>query len=249
MNHNGPAIIERIRKGINLNGGTLADDAPIGVRSAFAEFKDRKETGDTREVTVIATMDEVDADGEVVLPGGAAKDSYFFRNKRVFVDHYSDTAHYVASMRDTKIIKMGTRTGWQVRVAFLKGLRNPLADDVWAMCEQDGMGVSIGFMPSDRGDPTGEEGKAYPGADRICRAWDWLELSFTPFPCLVSAQTMTATSLTGRSMDLAELVTKGRIRHEAAVMFGVEPKVETPAHRKHFVFNTRNPAKSWEAKA
>lgn len=204
-------------------------DGSLGVRGGIAKGVEFKETASGREITAIATTDDVDLDNEVVLPSGADPESYFFSNKKIFVDHQYDSTYCVGSLRTAEPVpSKAAPTSWKVTIALFSGLRSPLADDIWTMARDSGIGLSIGFRPVEVGPLTTEEARKYGGSVRsIVRAWEWLELSFTAFPCNVSCQTMEATEApTGKEAAILELVTKGRIRKQAAAAFGVHPAID-----------------------
>lgn len=173
-------LIDRIRRSC-----VLEDDTKIGVRACFGAGVRLQSKENTHDVIGMATTDEVDQEGDVVLPGGADT-KYIGRNRKVFVDHWTEMGSLVGTIRSMKLIE-GTPSGWQVRVALQRG--GAYTDLIAELASTVGIGFSIGFVPLEWGAPTPEEAKKYPGATNIIRRWEWYELSFTPFPCNVSCQT------------------------------------------------------------
>lgn len=168
----------------------LPEDAPVGI---FATFNTKAVIDTSKgndDIVVIATTDDVDLDDEVVLPQGCDW-SYLKRNKKLFVDHKYDIEHCVASYRtmvpypSAQAIK-----GWQLRGRLFSDLPYPAAEAVRKIAEQDGIGISIGFLALDYGPPTADERIKYPGASSIVRKSKLLEASFTCLPCNVSCQTL-----------------------------------------------------------
>lgn len=168
------------------------EDEPVGILAARAKVVRRKgRNGGV--VEVIATTDDIDLDDEVVVPTGADK-GYFLRNASVFIDHrtYMEARVGVA-MAIRPWPSVSAQRGWLVDVSMDD---SDAARDVVAKCENGGMGVSIGFRPTDRGTPTPDEVKRYSRDGRvpksIVREWEWLELSFTPMPCNVACRVVGA---------------------------------------------------------
>jgi hypothetical protein len=184
----------------------LPEDAPVGI---FATF-DTKAALDTangnNDVIAIATTDDVDLDDEVVLPQGCDW-SYLVANKKLFVDHEYDIKHCVGSLRSmapfpsTNAVK-----GWKFRARLYDGMPYPAAEAVRKIIEQDGIGISIGFLAIDYGPPTAEERVKYPGASSIVRESKLLEASFTCLPCNVSCQTLQMRMDESKSASVASKV-------------------------------------------
>lgn len=134
-------------------------------------------------VLAIINTNDVDLDDEVVLPGGMLPDSYIFENKSIFVDHEYDSEHCVGAMRRMSVVKSG---GVPVAIkmqSHLVGNHNKYAQIVRDLISMDVAGKSVGFIPVDYGPPTPAERKQYPSATSIVRAWDCMEVSYTPMPC------------------------------------------------------------------
>jgi hypothetical protein len=80
---------------------------------------------------------------EVVVPDGAKADSYFFKNKSVFVDHRYDFDYFVGKMKYTNLRPTKANpTYWEVGVRLRAG--SPYAADILSLAEEDGIGCSIG---------------------------------------------------------------------------------------------------------
>lgn len=215
MNRN-ELLISRLRR-----NPAVKDGAAIGIR-AVTKVKVAEVDEEQSELIVIANTDDVDLEREVVDPSGADPDSYFFTNRKMFVDHDTSTDKCVAVMRSCRPFPSATdHRQWRVRCRVYRGRGNQLADDIWNMATSDGIGVSIGFIPLDYGPVLPHEAKRYPGADSIVRRWHWLELSFTAFPCNVACQSAEVVSSMARSAELAEMVGKGRIHPATAAALGL----------------------------
>lgn len=177
--------------GLDMIGGIkercrLDDDVVLGVRASVDPSAHLIQKANTLDVVGMATTDDVDSEGDVVLPDGADR-TYIDRNRKVFVDHWTGTDNLVGTIRSMKLVDKAGSRGWLVRVALIEACSyTPLISELAATV---GIGFSIGFMPLEMGSPTAEEKAKYPGAERIIRRWSWYELSFTAFPCNVSCQT------------------------------------------------------------
>lgn len=197
------------------------DGSKVGIR-AVEHVKIEEVDERQSELIVIANTDDVDLEQEVVVPSGADQDSYFFANKKMFVDHDTSTEKCVAVMRSCRPFPSpSNHRQWRVRCRVFRNQGNQLADDIWKMAITDGIGVSIGFIPKDYGSVTDTESKTYPGAQSIIRSWHWLELSFTAFPCNVACQSADVVTSMDRSAELTELVCKGRISPATAQALGI----------------------------
>ena len=208
-------IIDRIR-----TNNKLAADAVVGVRGSFG--KDATVEGDDRTVVVIANTNDIDLQDEVVVPSGLDT-SYFKDNGSVFCDHNTDMANWVGIRRAHYPFPSSTDfRALRVRV-FMRD--TPLGNDILKMVRSHGVGVSIGFIPTDWGRPTEAEVKAYGKAlQSIVRAGKMLELSFTAFPCNVSCRSMEVRSDDRKAAVIEGLLTKGAIRRESAAAVGFPVK-------------------------
>lgn len=211
--------IDRIKANPALK---LGADAVVGVRGTFGDSV--KIQRDGRTVDVIANTDDVDLVNEVVVPRGAAADSYFFQNRQVFCDHETTVQMAVGNLRrwsafpDSNLFK-----AWRVQV-YVRD--TPLGNDILSMVRDGGLGVSIGFIPTDYGVPDEGERKMYgPTVESIVRAWQWLELSFTAFPCNVACRSMASNIDDSKAAVIDRLLTKGVIKRESAMAVGFPVKV------------------------
>lgn len=222
------SITDRIRKHNRLDDGAL-----IGVRGSFGKDVEVDTSKGNRDIIVVANTDDIDLDDEVVVPSGADT-SYFFKNGKIFVDHWYDTDRCVASLRKAMAYPSpGDHRAWRVRMRVME---TELGEDVLTIARESGIGSSIGFEPVSYGPPTEEESKRYDrgnGPPRsVARKWKWLELSLTCMPCNVACQGGVARVDETRSAVLDELVTKGRIKRASAVAFGLPT---TPKRRPMIV--------------
>lgn len=210
-------ILERIRA-----NNKLSNSDAIGVRGTFG--KEMAIEGDNRTVMVIANTNDVDLQQEVVVPSGADL-SYFKSNGSVFCDHRTDVQNFVGIRRNQyPYPSAADHSAWMVRV-FVR--ETPLGNDILSMVRAGGLGVSIGFIPTDWGRPTEAESKSYgPAMTSIVRAWKWLELSFTAFPCNVACRSMEIPAGDTRKAGILDnLLCKGAIRRESAAAVGFPVKI------------------------
>lgn len=220
-------IIDRIR-----NRHHLGASSPIGVRGSFGKDVEVDTNNGNRDILVIANTDDIDLDTEVVVPRGADT-SYFFKNGKIFADHWYDLDKCVGSLRKAIAVpNTQDHRAWKVRIRVAS---TPLGDDVLTMAREAGIGSSIGFEPTDFGSPTEEEEKAY-GRDgvvpkSVVREWKWLELSLTCMPCNVACQGGVMSVDETRIAAMDDLVTKGRIKRESAAMFGLADAAPPPRGR------------------
>lgn len=214
MNLLGKTITDAIRERNLLSPAT-----PVGVRGIVGKDVTVQENGQDRFLTVVATTDDIDADGEVIVPGGANTD-YFFRNRKITVDHSLKTADVVGALHSANL----KANGWVCRIRMFRLAGNPLADDILTIAREVGIGVSIGFVPTNFGPPTPEEaaryGKSGLAVTNVIRQWNWVELSIAAFPCNVNCQSLTASANKGKLAALDELVVKGRIQPQSAKALG-----------------------------
>jgi hypothetical protein len=160
---------KRIITDIKARHGLGADSA-VGLIGSF----DAKSTVDRtqRLIRATATTRAIDLDNEVVLPGGADW-SYF--------------EHTVGTVRNrqarTALSKDGAEVeAWNVLIHVLDLKKNPYGDDILTIAEECGIGLSIGFIALERGEPTAAEVAKYGGGKpfaSIVRRYKLLEISFT----------------------------------------------------------------------
>lgn len=185
----------------------LDEAAPVGIFATFDTKAALDTAGGNNDVIAIATTDDVDLDDEVVLPSGCDW-SYLATNKKLFVDHEYEIEYCVGSLRSMSPFPSAkAMTGWQIRARLYTGMPYPAADAVRKIIEQDGIGISIGFLAIDYGPPTAEERVKYPRASSIVRKAKLLEASFTCLPCNVACQTLAATVDTSKAATIAAHVT------------------------------------------
>jgi hypothetical protein len=210
----GKSITDRIRQR-NL----LSPSTPIGVKGIFGKDVSVQESGSDRFLTVVATTDDMDADGEIVIPSGANTD-YFFRNRKIFVDHRLHSEYCVGVLHSANL----KPNGWVCRIRMFSLPGNTLADDLLTIAKEAGIGVSIGFVPTDMGAPNPEERAKYGKAQdvsKVIRAWNWIELSIAAAPANVSCQSSSMSVNEGKYVLLDEMVSKGRISLKSAVALGM----------------------------
>lgn len=208
-------------------------DGPIGVWGSVCKRLEIDRSNGNRDLILYANTDDIDLEDEVVIPDGAAADSYFFRNRKVFLDHSYEYASLVGALRSHALIdRPDGGKAWRVRIHVRT---SPLGDDILTAADEVGIGTSIGFRALDFGPPTDDERKRYTKGTRgphgIVRRWEWLEQSLTAMPCNVACQSLTATAIDAtRAAALDRLVTGGLIRRESAYLLGMPDR--KPAERK-----------------
>jgi hypothetical protein len=210
----GKSITDAIRTRHLLNPQT-----PIGVRGIIGKDVTVQENAQDRFLTVTATTDDIDEDGEIILPDGADTE-YFFQNRQVTVDHSLSTRDVVGSLHSANL----KPNGWVLRIRMYKLASSLFADDILTIAREVGIGVSIGFVPTVYGPPTPQElakyGKTGKTITNVIRKWKWVELSIAAFPCNVNCRSLNTSANKGKMAALNELVTKGRIQPQSAKALG-----------------------------
>ena len=215
--------IERVKRVVRLKdrfGKEMPDGAVFAVvRNRVQQVK--ADPGE-RMVSFVATTEDVDVDDEVIVAAGAKADSYFFRNKSVFIDHQYDMDHFVGNARRiTPLPNAGSPTAWRVQVRLHKG--HPHTPSILELAGDGLIGSSIGFSRLEGGKPTAEEVKRYTKDGRkpatISRVWEWIEQSIVAMPANVNAQAVGFEDAKAALLD--DLATKGRISKGLAVSLGL----------------------------
>lgn len=214
-------IIDRIKS----HPGVSESDK-VGVVSSFGKGADVIVKADTRDIVVTANTGDIDLDHEVVVPSGADT-SYFLKNRHVFADHKYDIADGAGRLRSlSPYPSKEDHRAWKMRVRIND---NPIGNAIMDIVRETGqIGVSVGFVAKDYGNPTDDERAKYGGdnPDRltaVIRKWDWFETSFTLLPCNVACQSDAFTE--GKSLDMLDavdrMVTKGVIKRDVAAALGM----------------------------
>lgn len=144
------------------------------------------------DVEAVMTTVDVDLDDEVVLPSGADL-SYFnaTSQRKVFLDHCYDMASNVGVVRFINPFPNAEKPiGLKARIHIYRRMKDSRCDDLLERIKQGGMGMSVGFIPMEVGEPSRDEVVLYPKAESIVRRWKMLEVSFTSLPCNVRCQTL-----------------------------------------------------------
>jgi hypothetical protein len=167
--------------------GDAFDPTMIGVKMSHGTLgvkQTRDAGGEAWLLDGIATTGSVDQDEEVVVPGGG--DWSLFgptgRYKSLYSDHFYGSSSVVATVREVKRMA-GRVDGWRIIAQFMPDDFGEHVVQAKMLAERGALGLSIGFMATDRGAPTPAEKSAYPGARSIVRAWKVFEVSTTPMPC------------------------------------------------------------------
>lgn len=211
----------------------IAADRPVGVRGVWPKIAADVDM-DAREIMVICNTDDLDSDDEVVVPGGLDFGPMKKNNGRIFLDHRYTAEYCVGKVRSIQPVGLNRSrpTAWAMKAFILSG---GLGDDMLSAAREVGIGASIGFVPTDMGPPDDSDPPHYRKAVRIIRKAEVYEISLTMLPANVSCQAAEVS----HSYDeehapmqarMGELVTKGRIRRESALIMGwTEP--EAPARK------------------
>lgn len=237
-----------IRRRILDKHPALGKDAAIGVVSSFCQEQSVADRPNGLDITLVATTQDIDLDREVVKPEGADT-SYFFNNRSIFVDHYYDFEHCVGKLRSAlPISKGGVQTGWRITFHLFPLKKNPFAADIETFARDNALACSIGFNAIDAGKPTAAEVLRFKQGDQtprsVVRAWEWLELSITMFPCNVMARQVGFSASEEkewvgevgrkRAEYLRGMLSKGRISEAGAAAFGL--KHDPSLQRRRLVF-------------
>lgn len=204
----GQDIIRNIRSGCAGKGLSIPDVKQMGrIASYCKQARSDAPSATQTDIVCVATTDDVDLDGEVVLPDGADW-TYFQKNKVVFLDHSYGSAQAVATFRS--ITRQGK--GWVCRATLLNDPENENVRIVKTLADAGVLGMSIGFTVEDAGQPTDQERKAYPKANWIIRKWNAIEISYTAMPCNVACRTQAVIygEDGGKRANVVGLLTKSR---------------------------------------
>lgn len=218
MNINGKSVLDRIRQRNMLPATT-----PVAVKGIVAKDISIQQSSTDRFINVIATTNDIDSDGDVIVPEGADT-SYFFAKgqRKIFVDHNLGTENCVGVLHSASL----KPNGWLCRIRMFSLPGNPLPDDILTIAREAGIGVSIGFIPTDMGPPNPEEttkyGKSGAAVNSVIRKWKWIELSITAAPANVNCQSMMSENLNeGKRSVISELVSKGKISSSSVKALGL----------------------------
>lgn len=214
-------LVERIK----AKHGWLRESDAVGVFSCFDSKAAIDTAGGNNDVIAVATTDAVDLEDEVVLPEGIdwsyVLDTKNTANRKMFVEHEMEVDKCVAFVRSIQPYRKSALNGWQVRFQWLRNSPFPWVAQCQSIAEQDGIGLSIGFLRSDAGRVTAEEAKRYPKARTAVRKCKAVEISLTCIPCEVNSQTLMGVQDMSKAAEIAE-------RHPNAVkLFSIpRPKLK-----------------------
>lgn len=184
--------------------GFAVDDVaqPEMLRCKQTTIQGMKIDRNERLVSGLVCTDSTDMDNEIVVPSGFDMSYFPGQVKAVYLNHdYASLP--VATCRKLQLDASGTRLYCQTFVR-----RGAIGDDLLLAIEDGAVnGFSVGFKALEYGPPTHAE-KAYHGADCVVRKAKLLEYSIVAMPANPTA--------------LINLATKGLIRRESAVLFGLD---------------------------
>lgn len=220
-------LIERIRAKA-LREGTLRNrDAPLRVwggawtvhptaKVGHKSFPNDPSRAD--EVIAYGTRPTVDLEDEVVTPNGLDLDSYFAKNRNLFVDHSYDILSAVARARNVRKDAGGVLVHGQ----FIDTPDNPYVKACIALAKMGTLGMSIGMEALDFGAPTKEESAMYPAAKSIIRRARVIEISYTALPMNADCRQVTG----GEAEDKArKAFADANIPPVVAERFGIKRRV------------------------
>lgn len=216
-------------------------DGAVGVRSTVQPMVRVKDGATGVDYYGTANTLDVDLEEEVVVPGGADL-GYIGKNRMMFADHKYGISDAVGKIRAFIPVLTGDlQTAWKVRFHLTDATEagrtaKALIDDLGSI------GLSVGFIPIDRGPATADERERYGKGGKqprnIVREWYWFELSPTCLPCNKVCHSETVRRDEKYAAEVERLVTKGRISREGASALGLPIRAERRVHpvaRKVFV--------------
>lgn len=170
---------------------SMVDDDFPGAEAGLLAVYDSEVVEKSREICWKATTDDVDMEGEVVVPAGARMEYWERNHRRVFVEHRLTPEYHIGACRWLKAWPSADdHRGWACCCQIFKGLKSPVADDIWEIAVQAGIGASVGMARVKyRAYSEGNDPPRYKGA-RVIHDWVWLELSATPCPVNASCQSI-----------------------------------------------------------
>jgi len=207
----GTDILNEIRSRHARKAG-LRQESRLGVIGLVCKSsRVEKSAGGPMEIVSMATTDDLDLEGERVMPDGADW-SYFQANGNVFLDHCYSSTMAVARLRSLK--RVGN--GWLCRAALNNDPDNESVRAVQVLAEAGGLAMSIGYEVKEAGPATPEEAAKYGGDAWIVRSWRGIEVSYTAMPCNVSARTLAVVyGDDGKAARSREVLTKNRVPQSA----------------------------------
>lgn len=185
--HSGPDIVRNMRKECAGHGLMLDDSAKVGRVASWtkrANVEAPQGTAGQVDIVCVATTDDVDLDGEVVLPDGADW-TYLQKNKSIFLDHSYGSAQAVAKLRSV----YRKDNGWGFRATLIGDEMDENRRVVYNLAKAGLLAASIGFTVKEAGTPTPAEQARYPGVEYVIRKWQGIEISYTAMPCNVACRT------------------------------------------------------------
>lgn len=190
---------------------------------------------DHKQIRLIATTEEPDTTGFVVMRDGVNPSSYFFTNKAIFLDHNKNYDSHIGTLRrafrrgpdidkDTQTFPMKT---WVCDVNLKPD--NWHSESIFRLAQEGLIGASIGFRSMMERTPTQSEiefyernNSVYP-PERVFDNWEWMELSVVAFPANPSCKAIPMTELHARQQELLdELVCRDACSRDTARLLGLE---------------------------
>jgi len=191
---------------------SLKDSDRVGVRAGFClETKATHNNGGRLDVECIATTNRVDSVGEVILPEGGSW-APLEAHKSIFGDHWYGIGDKVGSFRSISLYpdRMNPK-GWKLRFSLLPADYSELVNQCRILAEEKAIAMSIGYIPTEWGNPTPDEAKRFPGVEIVTRKWVGFEVSVVAMPCNLDAVGGGWASDETKADDIRRLVHKGRL--------------------------------------
>lgn len=207
----------------------MVGDGPVGLMVRQQTGLEIIGKGGRREVDIIINTDDIDLDGEVVVPAGIDFDYWEKSGKRTYADHSYNIEDIAGHTR--WITPMGNAkspSGWVARAVLNT---SPIGEAIKQLIEDDGtIGASVGFIPKDRSRPTADETRVYAKAGTspmsVVRDSMLLEWSYTGMPCNGSAIGGWADDGGKAYNKIDRLLTKSKITVDAAKMLGFPVEIK-----------------------
>lgn len=192
------AMLERVAARVGGDADEIKSRTMVFGTSPAAASLSIKSAGGTEEVEGIATTDDVDMDGEVILQDGIDWSLMEGRGayKTLYVDHMWSAATAIAKFRFAKRVSMpGGKTATIIRAAFLPDEYSEHVRQVKQLVRSGMCGLSITTLYAKKDyRPPAKENERYQGARGIITKSRVVEVSFTSMPVNVACSTWMASA-------------------------------------------------------
>ena len=174
-----------------------------------------------RLVSGMLTTGDVDSEGDIIMPEGVDLDSYYpGKVKAVYWNHdYRQLP--VGTCR--RLVRKGNGL-WQQTYICPSAFCDELLTCIEAGCVAH---MSIGFIPTETGDPTPEQLAMFPECNRVIRKCMALEGSLVAMPANAAAK-------------LDELLSKGMVTRVSAIKMGLPVERVAAGVRRRAILDTKH---------